>query len=279
MHFPEYTVSLLIWIIPVFVLTVFFINKRLLSPEKSFALIVTVAVLAAAGCALDLLFAKSFFLFPNPRAVIGLKIKGIPIEEFIFYVTGFWFVVFMYVFCDEYFLLKYNVPDKKYARFRSRLKQTLFVHIKSAWHGLFLIVAALVAKRLLNPSGARVPGYFIFLAMAAYIPSALFYRVTKLFINWRAFLFSMLATVLISIIWEVTLALPRGYWNYQHGAMLGIFIGVWHDLPLEAVTVWLFCSLVIMVYEYVKICYFTALPTTPGHKLLLRVGTEWRTRK
>ena len=89
MHFPEYTVSLLIWIIPVFVLTVFFINKRLLSPEKSFALIVTVAVLAAAGCALDLLFAKSFFLFPNPRAVIGLKIKGIPIEEFIFYVTAF----------------------------------------------------------------------------------------------------------------------------------------------------------------------------------------------
>jgi len=275
----EYTVSLLIWIVPIFVLTVFFINKRLLSPEKSFALILTIAILAAAGCTLDLLFAKSFFLFPNPRAVIGLTIKGIPIEEFIFYVTGFWFVVFMYVFCDEYFLLKYNVPDKKYARFRARLKRTLFVNIKSAWHGLFLIIAALIAKRLLNPSGALVPGYFIFLAMAAYIPSALFYRVTKLFINWRAFLFSMVATVLISIIWEVTLALPRGYWNYQHGAMLGIFIGVWHDLPLEAVTVWLFCSLVIMVYEYIKICYFTALPTTPGHKLLLKIGMEWRTRK
>jgi len=104
----------------------------------------------------------------------------------------------------------------------------------------------------------------------------LFYRVTKLFVNWRAFIFSMLATVLISIIWEVTLALPRGYWDYQHGAMLGIFIGVWHDLPIEAITVWIFCTLVIMFYEYVKICYFTDEPSVPGHKLLLKVGREWR---
>jgi len=89
----------------------------------------------------------------------------------------------------------------------------------------------------------------------------------------------MLATVLISIIWEVTLALPRGYWDYQHGAMLGIFIGVWHDLPIEAITVWIFCTLVIMFYEYVKICYFTDAPSVPGHKLLLKVGREWRKEK
>jgi len=47
----------------------------------------------------------------------------------------------------------------------------------------------------------------------------------------------------------------RAYFNYlgsdarasarlldKYGAMLGIFIGVWHDLPLEAVTVWLFAA-------------------------------------
>jgi hypothetical protein len=276
MVIPEYTVSLLIWIVPIGALEFFFIKKRLLSPEKSFALIVTVAVLAAIGIVLDLLFAKSFFLFPNARAVLGISIKGIPVEEFVFYVAGFWFVIFIYVFCDEYFLKKYNVSDKKYARFRARLKRTMFVHINSAWHVVFLVVVALVAKRFLNPTGGLLPGYFVFLAVAAYMPSFLFYRVTKLFVNWRAFIFSMLATVLISIIWEVTLALPRGYWDYQHGAMLGIFIGVWHDLPIEAITVWIFCTLVIMFYEYVKICYFTDEPSVPGHKLLLKVGREWR---
>jgi hypothetical protein len=155
----------------------------------------------------------------------------------------------------------------------------MFVHINSAWHVVFLVVVALVAKRFLNPTGGLLPGYFVFLAVAAYMPSFLFYRVTKLFVNWRAFIFSMLATVLISIIWEVTLALPRGYWDYQHGAMLGIFIGVWHDLPIEAITVWIFCTLVIMFYEYVKICYFTDAPSVPGHKLLLKVGREWRKEK
>jgi hypothetical protein len=38
--------------------------------------------------------------------VLGISIKGIPVEEFVFYVTGFWFVIFIYVFCDEYFLKK-----------------------------------------------------------------------------------------------------------------------------------------------------------------------------
>lgn len=276
MIMPEYTVSLLIWIVPIIAMTAFFIKKRLLSPEKSFALIVTVVALATTGIALDLLFAEFFFLFPNARAVLGIFIKGIPIEEFVFYVTGFWFIIFVYVFCDEYFLKKYNVPDKRYARFRARLKRILYVHLRSAWYALFMMAAAFAAKRLLNPTGALLPGYFMFLIITAYLPSFLFYRVTKSFINWRAFIFSMLVTVLISIIWEVTLALPRGYWDYRHGAMLGIFIGVWHGLPIEAVTVWIFCTLVILMYEYVKICYFTPLPSVPGHKLLLKVGREWR---
>jgi hypothetical protein len=86
----------------------------------------------------------------------------------------------------------------------------------------------------------------------------------------------LILTVLISIIWEVTLALPRGYWGYQHGAMLGIFIGVWNGLPIEQITVWFFCTYVIFFYEFIKICYFTPLPSVPGHKLLLKIGREWR---
>ena len=63
MKIPEYSVSLLFWIIPICVFTFFFIKKRLLNPEKSYAMLVTIAVMASTGIALDLFFAKSFFTF------------------------------------------------------------------------------------------------------------------------------------------------------------------------------------------------------------------------
>jgi lycopene cyclase domain-containing protein len=276
MAFPEYTVSLLIWIVPVFALAVFFIKKRLLPPEKSFAMLASIIVLASVGISLDLIFAKSFFIFPDKRAILNITIMDIPIEEFVFYVTGFWFILFVYVFCDEWHLKKYNLPDQIYARFRSKIKRRVFIHFKSVWWGVILIVAGIVVKRIVNPDGWPVPGYFIFLTVLAYVPAILFYRVTKSFVNWRAFFFSLTVTVLISIIWEVTLALPRGYWGFQKGAMLGIFIAVWNGLPFEEITVWIFCTFVILFYEFLKICYFTPLPTVPGHKLLLKIGKEWR---
>jgi lycopene cyclase domain-containing protein len=276
MNFPEYTVSLLLWITPVIALTFFFIVKRLLTPEKSFAIGASIIVLALVGISLDLLFAKSFFTFPNKQALCGIAIMNVPIEEFVFYITGFWFILFIYVFCDEWYLKKYNLPDEKYARYRSRLKRLLFLHIPSAWWGIGIVLAGFIIKRIANPEGSLIPGYFTFVAVLAYIPAFLFYRVTKSFVNWRAYFFCLILTVLISIIWEVTLALPRGYWGYQHGSMLGIFIGVWNGLPIEQITVWFFCTYVIFFYEFIKICYFTPLPSVPGHKLLLKIGREWR---
>jgi lycopene cyclase domain-containing protein len=276
MKSPEYSVSLLIWIIPICGLVFFFIKKRLLSPEKIFAMLVTIIVLASMGIFLDLFFGKLFFTFPNKEAMCGLSIMGIPVEEFVFYITGFWFILFVYVFCDEWHLKEYNRPDQTYARFRSRIKRRLFLHLKSFWWGLIIIAAGIVIKRVANPEGCIVPGYFIFLVIIAYMPSFLFYRVTKSFVNWRAYFFSLIITVLISIIWEVTLALPRGYWGFQKGAMLGIFIGVWNNVPIEEITVWIFCTYVILLYEFLKICYFTPLPSVPGHKLLLKIGREWR---
>jgi|WetSurMetagenome_2_1015567.scaffolds.fasta_scaffold08805_2 lycopene cyclase domain-containing protein len=276
MKFPEYSVSLLIWILPILALTLFFIKNRLLSPEKSFAMLITVAVLASVGITLDLVFAKSFFVFPNPKAILGIAVMKIPIEEFVFYITGFWFVLFVYVFCDEWYLKKYNLPDLTYARFRSKIKRKFFLHLKSVWWGLLVIAAGIVIKRALNPEGWFVPGYFIFLVVFAYVPTVLFYRITKSFVNWRAYFFSLIVTVLISIVWEVTLALPRGYWGFQKGAMLGIFIDVWNGLPIEEITIWIFCTFVILLYEFLKICYFTAVPTVPGHKLLLKIGRDWR---
>jgi hypothetical protein len=274
---PEYTVSLLIWIAPVAFLACFFIVKRLLTPEKSFALFITVTGLAAIGCLLDLVFGKMFFLFPNPCMVLHLwRIRGMPAEEFVFYITGFWFIIFLYVFGDEWFLKKYNRPDERYARYRDRLTRTIFPHWTSLKIVIGFLVLGIVLKRILNPAGGWIPGYFFFLACTAYTPMILFYRVSKRFVNWQAFWFTLIVTMLISVIWEATLALPRGYWDYHHAPMLGIFIGPWHDLPIEAVTVWIFCTLVIIVYEYVKIVYFTRVPSIPCHGMLLKIGKEWK---
>jgi hypothetical protein len=278
-NLPEYTLSLLIWILPICAIAVFFMKTRLLSPEKIAALAITISLLAGVGCLLDLFFAHVFFIFPDRRMICGVMIMNIPVEEFIFYITGFWFVLFVYVYCDEYWLARYNVPDDRYVRFRARLQRMLFLNCRGALWGGGLIVAGCIVKMLVNPEGMRVPGYFIFLVVLAYTPMILFHRVTRKFVNWPAFTVSLLLTLLISVIWEVTLALPRGYWGYREGAMLGLFIGVWHNLPIEAVTVWAFCPLVILVYEFLKIRFFTPVPKFPGHRLLLMIGRERQKRK
>jgi hypothetical protein len=276
MKIPGYTVSLLIWIIPVIAMSIFFIKKRLLTSEKIFALAVTIFIMSSIGVVLDLLFAGCFFRFDNTSQIIGIKIHNIPIEEFVFYITGFWFIVFLYVFCDEYFLLKYNVPDRRYARMRSILKRKVFLHYKSLWVAPLLIISGTICKRIVNPDGEFIPGYFTFLVIAAYIPFFIFFRVTRSFVNFRGFVFCIMTTLIISIVWEVNFALPGGYWGYRDGAMLGLFIKHFNNLPWEAVTVWIFSSLIILVYEFIKICYFTPVPTVPCHSLLLKIGRDWR---
>ena len=60
--------------------------------------------------------------------------------------------------------------------------------------------------------------------------------------------------MLISLLWEATLALPYGWWNYQHREMMGLFIGAWADLPVEAVFVWIAVSYgTVIFFEAVKI--------------------------
>ncbi len=262
---PEYTLTLLIWILPIIGFEIFFHQKKLLTPIKRKALSVSVIVLAFIGILLDLFFARFFFTFPNHSMTLGIEIFDIPIEEFIFYVTGFWFIIYLYIFCDEWFLKKYNPPDEKYYKYRTKLKKKLiFIHARSIYMVIVFIILGIVVQKFINKSPSIIPGYYLFLLLIAYTPTILFYRLTKRYINWRAFAFTLILTTMISIIWEVTLAIPRGYWGYQSGQMLGIFIPVWSSkysqLPLEAVTVWIFCTLVTLVYEYIKIAIIVPKP-------------------
>jgi hypothetical protein len=252
---PEYTVSLLLWIVPVVAMGAFLHRRKSLGSVQRTALVINLVIFAVIGCMLDLLFADRFFIFVNPDMTLRIPIRNIPIEEFLFYIFGFWFIVLFYAFNDEYFLRKYNKDDRHYIRYASRIKNLLVLFFRP-WHLLILalvLIGLTLLKRWLNPAGALLPEYMVFLCIIAYIPFIFFWRLTRTFVNLRAFILVVVLTTLISIIWEVTLALPRGYWNYNHNYMLGLFIPFWHSLPVEAVTVWLFSSLIILCYEYSKI--------------------------
>jgi len=249
---PGYTVSLSIWGAPVVVMTVFLHGRGRLTPLVKRALWISLGAIAVMGSALDLLFAKWFFVFPNPAAVLGWRIRGIPVEEFAFYLLGGWFLALSYVFGDEYWLRRYNRPDGDYRRWSRRIPSIL----RPSSRGVFLFagvaLAAVAFKAWRNPTGLPVPGYFLFLLVLAYAPFFLFERAVRSFVNWRAFSLTLSVTLGVSILWEVTLAVPGGWWGYQDGAMLGVFVEPWSRLPLEAVTVWIFSSFAILIYEAAK---------------------------
>jgi hypothetical protein len=112
-------------------------------------------------------------------------------------------------------------------------------HPKSLALGLIVIAAAIAYKKL-GPHGYQegFPGYMVFIVLLVTIPAATTFRLVLRFVNLRAFLFALQALLLVALLWEVTLALPYGWWNYRSSQMVGIFIEPWSALPIEAVIVW-----------------------------------------
>ena len=250
-----YTWSLLLFIVPIIVITVWFLPSAGLEiPQRSFWR--TIGVLAPIGCLLDVICAQWFFSFPNPRTTLGILAPAlghwVPVEEYVFYFTGFITILLLYVWMSEFWLAAYTVQD--YRGEARSLPKLLKFHPTSLVVGVALIVAALFYKKSFSPVHDGFPGYFVVLVAGGLVPSMSFYPATRRFINWRALSLTMFLILLISMLWEATLALPYGWWNYQHHAMLGLFIGAWSDLPIEAVLVWLAVTYgTVILFEAVKI--------------------------
>jgi hypothetical protein len=250
-----YTWSLLLFVVPIVAMLLwFFPSEGLEIPRRSFWR--TIGILLPIGCLLDVVFAQWFFCFPNPKATLGILApalgRPVPVEEYVFYLTGFITVLLLYVWLSEYWLSAYTVEDYRgEARALDRLLQ---FHPTSLVLGLGLIAAAILYKKFFSSVPGGSPGYFIVLVGGGLIPSASFYPVTRRFINWRAMSLTMFFVLLVSLLWEATLALPYGWWNYQHPAMMGLFIGAWSGLPIEAVMVWLAVTYgTVILFEAVKI--------------------------
>src|SRR6516225_6834180 len=80
-----YTWSLLLFIVPIIVITVWFLPSAGLEiPQRSFWR--TIGVLAPIGCLLDVICAQWFFSFPNPRTTLGILAPAlghwVPVEEY-----------------------------------------------------------------------------------------------------------------------------------------------------------------------------------------------------
>jgi hypothetical protein len=250
-----YTWSLLLFIVPIVAIGWWFLPGEGLEISKR-AFWRTIGLLTLIGCGLDFVFARWFFSFPNPQTTLGIQApalgRPVPIEEYIFYFTGFVTILLLYVWLSEYWVAAYTVED--YAGEARALPRLLRFHATSLILGLALIAAATAYKKLFSAVPEGWPGYFMVLVAGGLVPAVSLFPATSRFINWRALSLTMFLIMLISLLWEATLALPYGWWDYQQRAMMGIFVGAWSQLPIEAVLVWLAVTYgTVMVYEAIKI--------------------------
>ena len=248
-----YTVSLLLFVVPVFVIGFWFVPQEGVKiSKKSFWR--TIVLLFPVGAALDFFFARSFFRFPNAGATLRITAPalggGVPVEEYLFYFAGFVAVLLMYIWLDEYWLAAYSIPSS--ARARAEFDRLLCFHPQSlVWAVLLIGAASLYRWIFVKQPG--FPGYFTFLVAAALVPSTALLPSAMPVINWRAFSLTMFNILLTSLLWEATLAVPHGWWDYQDAAMIGVRITAWSRLPIEAVFLWIAVTYAtVIVYEVVR---------------------------
>jgi len=249
-----YTISLLLFLVPILVIAFWFVPEQSIKIEKK-SFFWTIGILFPLGAGLDFFFAQYFFTFPNQSATLGIKAPAlgapVPIEEYVFYLTGFLCVLLLYIWLDEYWLAAYNV-DTESAQ-RKQFHRLLKFHPESLILAVILVAGAIIYKKYLSPFPTGFPGYFIFLALGALVPSSALLPSARPVINWRAFSFTAFFVLLISLMWEATLAIPYGWWNFRDEQMLGVRITAWGDLPIEEVCLWMAVTYAtVIVYETVK---------------------------
>jgi hypothetical protein len=250
-----YTFSLLLFIVPILVIGGWFLpSENLRITRNSFWR--TLAILVQIGFGLDFFFANKFFVYPNAAATLQIGAPAIggavPVEEYSFYFTGFLAVLLIYVWLGEYWLSAYSFHD--YRSEATQLRRLLRFHPTSLIAGLVLIGAAILYKKVFSPFPDGFPGYFTVLVIGGLVPSVAFFPIARRFINWRAFSLTIFMILLISMFWEATLAVPYGWWGYQQRQMMGLFIGAWAGLPIEAVVVWIAVTYgTTIVYEILKL--------------------------
>jgi len=249
-----YTVSLLLFIVPIVCIAFWLVPSERVKVSKS-SFLRTIAILFPLGVVLDFFFAHLFLKFPNPDATLRITAPaiggGVPIEEYIFYFTGFVTILLMYIWLDEYWLAAYTVPPDDPQR--TSFQRLLQFHPASLVLAVALIAAAIAYRHVFAPGLPGFPGYFTFLVVSALGPSTALLPSALPVINWRAFSLTLFIILLTSLLWEATLGVPYGWWDYQPAQMIGLNVTAWNHLPVEAICVWIAVTYAtVIVYEIVK---------------------------
>ena len=235
-----YTFSLLLFIIPSAVIGGWFLpSEGLHIPQRAFYW--TLGILVPLGFVLDFVFAQWFFCYPNRGATLGIDApalgRPVPVEEYVFYLTGFLTVLLLYIWLGEFWLAAYNVID--YPSEAKKLRRMLQFHPTSLILAAVLIGAAWFYKKhlALPDDRADFPGYFTFLVAGGFLPAVSFFPVARRFINWRALSLTLFFMLLVSLLWEATLAVPYLILHASALTQLGVvrrltgdFPGAVHDL-------------------------------------------------
>jgi hypothetical protein len=280
-----YTISLSIFLVPVVAIGLW----HLVAPRHPVdrkALFASTATVASLGAVLDLIFGHSFFTFHNPGATIGLRLPAwsfgemawipryLPVEEFLFYILGGLFMIVVYLWADNVWLQAY---EPEHYRDEIRKRQRL-VNLSTP---MFLLCVGLIAAGWLfkkygpHNNHAGIPGYFTFQVLLAFLPTVIFFRCVKDFINWHAFAFGWFILLLVSLLWEATLGVPYGWWAYRTEQMLGVHILAWRKLPLEAVLLWLVAAWgAVISYEFWRAFFHMARPAREALFGRLATGGE-----
>jgi hypothetical protein len=252
-----YFTSLVFWAIPILYLWPAF---NMITAEgagrRRRAVCWSVGTLVVLGILLDFVFGHLTLRFPGcdeppgtgPYVLCLPAVRGsVPVEELLFYAMGPVAMVLVYACADERWLSRYNPKDDLLNHKLIQLSPRL---------AMVAAVAAVTAVILWRVNGT-FPTYFAFIAAGTVLPAMFLYRTIGNLINWPAFAVTMLYVLVTSLIWEVTLAIPRQWWGYEPSGMIGLTITAWSRgdviFPVEAATVWLvapFSS--ILTYEFAK---------------------------
>jgi hypothetical protein len=252
-----YFTSLVLWGIPILYLwPVFSLLTADGTGRRRRALRWTVGFIVALGILLDFVFGHLTLRFPGCSEPPGARpyilclpaVRGsVPLEELLFYAMGPVAIVLVYACADERWLSKYNPKDD--------LLDLRLIQVSPPL-AIVAALAALTALALWRVNGT-FPTYFAFLAAGAVLPAMFLYRAIGTLTNWPAFAATTLYVLVTSVIWEVTLAIPRYWWGYEPSGMIGLTISAWSRgsaiFPVEAAVVWLFAPFAsILTYEFAK---------------------------
>lgn len=261
-----YFTSLTIWGVPILYLwPVFNMLTASGTGRRRRALRWTAGTTVGLGIVLDFVLGHLTLRFPGCSEPPGagpylwcLPAVGgrVPVEELLFYAMAPVAIVLVYACADERWLSRYNPTDDLFDLKLIQPSPRLMI---------VAAVAALTALVLWRVNG-NFPAYFMFLAAGALVPAMFLYRAVGNLTNWPAFAVTTLYIIVTSVIWEVTLAIPRQWWGFEPSGMIGVAIAAWSRgeaiFPVEEVGVWLFAPFsIILTYEFAKALTHHPSPT------------------